>query len=133
MTSSLGQTKKAWCDEFEVMMKGEFERSAMVRDDFLLSSTEGLNHHGDAKEADYVALPQLRPSTCSAAISCARSSQNSTRVVDPSLLCKIRFPACYSSCWTNGFCLLDYVLLVVIVPICSDSLFLLVAICYDAR
>ncbi|GJS18693.1 hypothetical protein Tco_0102783 [Tanacetum coccineum] len=25
-----GSTKKAWCDEFEVLMKGEFEMSAMV-------------------------------------------------------------------------------------------------------
>ncbi|GJW72620.1 retrovirus-related pol polyprotein from transposon TNT 1-94 [Tanacetum coccineum] len=36
MTSFLGQPKKAWCEEFEVLMKGEFEMSAMGEMSFFL-------------------------------------------------------------------------------------------------
>ncbi|GJT07329.1 putative ribonuclease H-like domain-containing protein [Tanacetum coccineum] len=36
MTSSLGQPKKAWCDAFEELMKGEFEMSAMGEMTFFL-------------------------------------------------------------------------------------------------
>ncbi|GJQ96907.1 putative ribonuclease H-like domain-containing protein [Tanacetum coccineum] len=36
-----GSTNKAWCDDFEVLMKGEFEMSAMVRDGSSSMSTVG--------------------------------------------------------------------------------------------
>ncbi|GJX22794.1 hypothetical protein Tco_0227239 [Tanacetum coccineum] len=119
-----GSTNKVWCDvNLRIDEKSEFEMSAMGRDDFLLRSYSACS-------LTLSCGPQRFPFQLEAYSDSDMPGSHgigkSTTGILFSCGCRLYLiPAgSYSSCWTNGYCLVgSMVLLVVILP--ADEWFLL--------